>query len=227
MTSKSKKKNTSTFTEDDSSQLNPKSSKSNGNVTALRDQKTTELVFHGKNYTKWRWCFEKALGEKGLRSLLFPSEDENAYIKLSNEQRYAKMRDYAMEQDTAQAILAERLDISYVRRIRSCSTIREMIEKLDREFKSKTDISLISVRKKYLDMRYGEGGDMKIYIAYHEAKADDYEEAGGQISDNEQVMNLHASLPAHFDHILNYYRLSPEETRNYETYHRDLIEAYE
>jgi len=71
-----------------------------------------ELLNHG--YAEWLWCLEKSLGEKQLRALLFESDEKKKYVKLSSERRYAEMPEYAQKQDTAQAMLAERLDISFV-----------------------------------------------------------------------------------------------------------------
>jgi len=122
-----------------------------------------------------------------------------------------------VRQDTTQAILADRLDIIYIFQIRTCQTIKQMLEKLDGEFKISTEVGLITARKKYLNLTYNIGRDMRKYIAVHKARADEYEKAGGTISDEDRVLNLHSSLPAKYDHIFNYYRLSTD-AKNYETY---------
>ena len=166
------------------------------------------------------------MGEKNLQHLLFESADEAKYLQMNDTEHYTELADYSMQQDRAQAILADRLDFAYVRKIRQCTTIRLMIAKLDQEFRTTTDIGIITKRNAYLSMKFNEGGDLKRYVDIHENWAQAYEEAGGEILEKDRVMNLHSSLPEKYDHILNYYRLSPD-AKTYDTYRKYLLEAYE
>jgi len=74
-------------------------------------------VFKGKGYEDWRWCFQKALGEKNLRSLMIRSDEGTRYIDANDETRYGnEMATYTSKQDRAQSMLAERLDSTYIKK---------------------------------------------------------------------------------------------------------------
>lgn len=180
-------------------------------------------VFKGQNYADWRFCFEQTLFDNKLDDLLHPSEDEAAFKLMSKPERREKMYKYTRKQNTAQLLLTDRLDLSLIKKIRTCDTVREMIEKLDTEFTVQSFIGLIGKRSAYYNMRFNEGGDLKKYIDAHESRAVEYEEAGGVIQMMDRVLTLHSSIPPKYDSILCY----PSAMTNYQTYRKLLIEQYE
>lgn len=92
------------------------------------------IVFGGKHYSLWRTRIVTALGVAGLKSLLRESEEEQKYLILLPATRETHMKQYDLMQDKGKAIIYDRISNYYLRRIRTCSTIEEIFEKLDRDF---------------------------------------------------------------------------------------------
>ena len=121
------------------------------------------------------------------------------------------------------AILADRLDFTYVQKIRKCATIRLMIEHFDAEFCSASDTKKIITQNAYRSLKFNVGGDLKKYIDIHESRAAEYEEAGGILTNEDRINTLSMSLPHKYDSILKFYRLEPQP-KNYQTYRTMLWE---
>jgi hypothetical protein len=192
-----------------------------------RNQAKLTHVFKGQHYAEWRWCFERTMGEHGLKALLYDTMDEQAYIETPERERYQLFSDYTQKQDTAQALLADRLDMMYIRKIKSCKTVKQMLEVLDAEFTVTSDIGLLTKRNRYLELRYDGKSDFKKYIDLHESRRLDYEEAGGEISEKDKILNLHSSIPSKYDMALYMHRADPTVQKNYESYRKILLETYE
>lgn len=113
-----------------------------------------------------------------------------------------------------------------MRKSRRFQSVRQMLEALDEEFRVTTDMGLLTTCKRYLDLHYGEGGDLLKYIAIHENRALEYEETSGTMTQYGKILTLHSSLPQKYEIAPSFFR-SDYGTKNYATYKCILIETHE
>lgn len=186
------------------------------------DLKNPDIIFTGKMYSAWRERLIATFAKKKLRDLLRESDDEIAYRKLLPSERETKMSDYDDRQWAARAIIYDRLDTAHLERIRNCVTVRDIVEKLDGEHQSKSLISQIRHRSNYLNYRFSGGENMLRFLNEHERRAQAYKDTGVVLSDLDQVMQLHISLPTSYDSIIDAFNSLSLEEKTYATY-RELL----
>ena len=134
------------------------------------------IVFSGKHYSLWRTRIVTALGAAGLKSLLHESEEEKKYLILTPATRETYMKEYDLMQDKGKAIIYDRISNYYLRRIRTCSTIKEIFEKLDRDFLTPGDFDGSNAASRCFSLKYTMGKNMYDYLAIYETLWDEYEE---------------------------------------------------
>lgn len=184
-------------------------------------------VFIGKNYKQWRWQLMSIIDEYEIEEILEPSEEEIAFIKYTKAERRRVLPEYTRKQKIARAIISERLGPDYIEKVEECSTIRQMLEILDREFITTSKIGLLDLRERYITFKFKEGGDLRKFIDLHEKRMREYETAGAKQSEDDRIMNLHRAIPPRFDSVLYYLYGAASLTQNYQTYRVLILENYE
>ena len=189
--------------------------------------KNPGIIFSGRNYEEWRYRLVLALHKEGVGSIITNVEDEKNYVECEAATRAETHADYHNLQIRGQLIIADRLQDSVPSRIRTCVTVKQIIHKLDTEYRSTSAIGLINAKDDYTHLRYSIEGDLTKYLKIHESKAQDVIEAGEALSDRSRVYQLHASLPVDFDAVLDWYEDQDPERQTYERYRKKLLEKYE
>jgi len=73
--------------------------------------------------------------------------------------------------------------------------IRQIILLFDESYKTHTEIGMGTKGQLYCLMKFHEAGNLKKYLIAHEKVAQEYEEVGGLIMEDDHILNLHSSLP--------------------------------
>ncbi len=195
-------------------------------VSSIMEKKDRSHIFNGVGYEVWRYRLIRCLAAEGLKELLAESDEEKQYIQSSEEKRVT-MKDFDTKTEKGLAIIVERLENRFVERIRKLVTVSQVIKALDRDFRVTTKVGLMTAMREYRSMIFGVGGDLGKYLLKHEAAAQKVEESGGELSDEEKVHQLHASLPEIYDSVLDWFEFLPAAEQNYYTYRKKLLEKFE
>jgi len=99
--------------------------------------------------------------------------------------REETMKEYDDKQDKERCLIFERLDDTRMRRIDPTLTAFQIMEKLDQEHATTSAIGIMVKRDRYYQFKYRPGGDFEKFIELHEARAKEFMEAGGVISEME------------------------------------------
>lgn len=126
-------------------------------------------VFSGKAFSQWRERVEAVLAREGLKALTWNTPEEQRYRGIASKaERYRQMRQYDRQQDRARDIIYEHVDDQHLDRIRDCVTAREMLEKLEGEHRSKSDVAITSAFGRLEALRYNRGTDLKVLLDEYE-----------------------------------------------------------
>jgi len=204
----------------------PKNKNTSASPSTSRSKPEIHL-FENKNYEEWRLRFVTALTREGVRSVLKDSNSEEQYLALEDEdEREEKMATYATLQGTAQSILFNRLRDQHLRQIKKFVTVRQILNHLDQEFRVTSKIGLANAGDEYQQLRFQPGNDMAKFIKLFEKKADQFEEAGGELKSEDKVTQLSIAIPNEYDAILDWYEMQNEETRTYEMFSKKVVEKF-
>lgn len=212
--------------------INSLSEESVDSVAKMTDRSTEpegknpEWIFTGNMYACWKERLMALFAKEKLRDLFRESADETKYRALNPKERESKMGEYDDRQWRARVIIYDRLDTNHLDRIRQCITVRDIMEKLDREHESKSLVSQIRHRSRYYNFKF-KGGDLKEYVLEHEKRAQQYQATGAELGDRERVLQLHTSLPPIYDSAIDSYRSLQENLQTYEGYREILLEKFE
>ena len=197
------------------------------------EPRNPEWVFNGKNYREWKLRIENlfACDDSELEDLLQDGEtnakNEKAYLELAPDKRKSTMADFYKKQQKAKRIIYERIDNSYISRISECVTVKQIINLLDKEYRVNSRAGRISARKKWVNLRFGIGGDMRKYIILYEARVREYIEAGGDVTEEDKIEQLQASMPEAYECIADWFENLQPERQTYANYRQKLIDRYD
>lgn len=183
-----------------------------------------EAIFSGRDYEEWRARLTTALAKEGVRRVLRDSNEEKQFRQLSAADREEKMEEFVDRQEIAKSVLYERLDNVQLRKIRNCVTVRDMVEKLDKEYRVNSKVGLITARDNFQTLRYDGRGDLRKYLDNFESNALKFLEAGGELNDDNKVQQLSLSVPTEYDSVLDWYEMQDKKKQTYENYRRKLLE---
>lgn len=112
--------------------------------------------------------------------------------------------------------------------IRRCTTVRQILAKLDDEYRPKSHAAATMARRKFYSMRVTENEDIAKYIRKFEECSDHLIDAGHPITDIEKIQQLIASLTKEYDiAVTNYYAHVRQHGESFQTLKRMLIDRYE
>jgi len=205
----------------------PKNTNTASSVRTTRTSQSEIHVFDGKNYEEWRIRFVTTLTREGVRQVIKSPELEKQYLSYNDEEtREEKMSEYAILQDTAQSILLERLEDKHLCQIRKYLTVQQMLDHLDQKFRITSKIGLVSARDEYQQLRLRLNNDMEKFIDLFEEKAGKYEDAGGELSDNDKVIQLSIALPNEFESVMDWHKNQDEDNQSFESFAKKVTEKF-
>lgn len=118
--------------------------------------------------------------------------------------------------------------MSVMNTIRRCTTVRQILTKLDDEYRPKSHAATTMARRKFYSMRVTETEDIAKYIRRFEECSDQLIDAGHMITDIEKIQQLIASLTKDYDiAVTNYYAHVRQHGESFQTLKRMLIDRYE
>jgi transposase InsO family protein len=204
-----------------------KENKSKGLSPVVNHAKTTPHIFEDKDYEEWRIRLVTALTREGVRGVLKNDANEEKYLDLSEEEREVQMNDYVQLQEVAQSILFERLQNKHLRLVRNEVTFKQMLDRLDQKYRITSKIGLATARDDFQRFKYQGNGDMSKFIDIFDVKANRYEEAGGELTDDDKALQLSISIPREYDSVTDWYESLSEEMQTYDNYKKKVIEKFE
>ena len=195
-------------------------------MSASTDQKKIQfpdMIFNGTNFPSWRSRIQNILIREGYLELLTKTADENKFVK--NQNRMKNNPEYMIKQENAKGIIFDHLATKYFDKVSSCITVREVLEKLDLQFKSTSKIGLIIARQEFYSLKFSPKGDMMKFLEIFDVKAQEFIDAGGSLDEEEKVHQLASALPFQYDNILEWYEDHLDE-QHYEVYTKKVVEKW-
>ncbi|KAK7598100.1 hypothetical protein V9T40_006335 [Parthenolecanium corni] len=191
------------------------------------ERKHPEWIFNGKQFREWKIRIENLLACDDLEDLLCDEKEEKKYVNLRPSDRKEKMPDYHKNQQKAKKIIFEYIDNTYLNRISECATVKEMILLLEHEHKVTSRVGRIGARRKWVNMKYNIGGDLRKFLLIYEACMREYEEAGGEISEEDKIDQLQSAMPESYECAADWFENLPNAKQKYENYRTKLIEKFD
>lgn len=144
--------------------------------------------FNGQNYSQWRFQLVCALKAKGVFSIA------NG-IKMKPDSDEAKIEKWEKEDAVAMFTISSAMDLSQVTLIESCTSSKEMLEKLDSIFKLKSDFNKMLLLDKFHQIKIESNETVVQYIAKIENLAHQIKDTGESISDATIITKILGTLP--------------------------------
>lgn len=157
-----------------------------------------------------------------------PSQLEVQVLTLPAQMFTDEHREYLRRQEGAKAYVFNRLTLPIIDTVRRCRTVREVLRKLDDEFRTCSYAMESMARRNFYSLRYQDYNDMHQFLAKFQHYADCLMDAGHTITDHEKLQQLISALPKEYDvTVLNYHVFSRETGQSYNGLKRMLLDAYE
>jgi len=140
--------------------------------------KLPDLVFKGTKYGPWRQRIQNLLIREGYLDLLSENKAETEYI--NDPQCETKQAELLLRQEKAKGLIFDNLDTRQFEKVSGCITVRQVLEKLDSEFKVTSQIGLITAREEYHSFKFNLKGEMSKFLEIFDSKCQNFIDAGGK-----------------------------------------------
>lgn len=200
----------------------------NSNDMSADDRK---LVFSGQYYEAWRaQLLSGIISNDAIHDLVSGQVTtiEQEYLTLHPLMYTDAHHEYLRRQELAKSYVFNRLTLPIIESVRRCRTVREVLKKLDDNYRSHSFAVEAMARRNFYSLRYQDVNDMHTFISRFEHYADTLSDAGHFISDTERVQQLISALTKEFDvTVLNYHMYAKDFGPSFQGLKRMLIDAYE
>ncbi|GBO04463.1 hypothetical protein AVEN_59360-1 [Araneus ventricosus] len=132
--------------------------------------------FNGQNYSQWKFQINCALKVKGIFTIA-----NGTKTKPDNDE--SKIERWEKDDAIAMFTISSAMELSQVTLIESCTSSKEMIEKLDSIFKIKSDFNKMLLLDKFHQLKMECNETVVQYISKVENLAHHVKDAGETISD--------------------------------------------
>lgn len=185
---------------------------------ATEDRK---LVFSGQYYEAWKAQLMSGLiAHDDMHELISaePSAIEVQVLTLPAQSLTSEHHKYLRRQEGAKAYVFNRLTLPIIDMVRRCRTIREVLRKLDDEFRTCSYALESMARRNFYSIRYQDYNDMHQFLSKYQHYADCLADAGHRITEYEQMRQLIVALPKEYDvTVLNYHMYARDAGQSYQT----------
>ncbi|GBN04277.1 hypothetical protein AVEN_145610-1 [Araneus ventricosus] len=150
--------------------------------------------FNGQNYCQWKFQRNFALKAKGVFTIA-----NGTKTKPDNDE--SKIEKWEKDDAIAMLTISSAMELSQVTLIESCTSSKEMIEKLDSIFKLKSDFNKMLLLDKFHQLKMECNETMVQYISKLENFAHQVKDPGESISDVIVITNILGTLPPKYRNI--------------------------
>lgn len=195
----------------------------------MSDEK--KLIFSGEYYEAWRaHIVSGVIAQEGIYETLSdpPTPQEIDFLDTDPENYVAKHHRYLRKQEAAKSFVFNRLTLPILNTVRRCKTVRQVINRLDNEYRPKSDAAEAMARRNFYSLRYVDGNDMARYIKKFQECADKLMDAGHNITDREKIQQFISSLSRDYDVAVTNYQIHARDFGpSFETLKRMVIDRFE
>lgn len=152
-------------------------------------------ILNGLNYEDWKFQVTAVLRFKAVYEYVTGEDLVTQYTQPKDIKEWRKQDGKAM------SILALNIEKKLQHAIQSCSTSKEMWDKLREMHEPKTRDRLIRTVSKFFDLRYTPGTPMASWVAQVFESVKEVKEAGIDVSGKFQCIQIVRSLPPEFEMV--------------------------
>lgn len=190
-----------------------------------------KIVFSGTYYEAWRAHIISGIRAQEniyetIADDMTPIEAE--LLEIPPEEHQARHRRFLRKQEAAKSFVFNRLTLPLINNVRRCVTVRQVLQKLDAEYRTQSNAAEASARRAFYGLRFEDGGDMKKYLNKFQGAADRLLDSGYFISETEKINQLISSVTKDYDVAITNYQLYRRDFgQSFETLRRLLIDRHE
>lgn len=164
--------------------------------------------FTGKNFTLWKNQLHIALDGREIFAIVDGSE------KLADaEDKEAWKR----KDNLAKWIITTSVDMEHLSMIVNCKTSTEMWERLVSIHEQVSKESMFMMIQQFIDYKYCKGDNIASHIAKIEMMAQNLEDIGQPMSENQIISKMITSLPSEYRHVLSAWKSMPTDQKTRKT----------
>ena len=137
-------------------------------------------------------------------------------------------RKYLRRQESGKGIIFARVTPRILNTIHRSKTVRQVLQKLDAEFRPRSKAAATMARKRFYSFPFKAGSNMHTYLRLFQDNADQFRDSGQELPVDEEVEQLIASLPSDYNTAVIEYRMyAADNGTSLQTLRRLLIDRYE
>ena len=164
--------------------------------------------FTGQNFTLWKHQLCIALDGREIFTIvdgtetLENAEDKDAWKKKDN---------------LAKWIITTSVDQTHLSMIINCKTAAEMWERLVSIHEQVSAKSIFTLIQQFVDYKYNKGDSVATHVAKIETMAQNLEDIGQKMSEEQIISKLITSLPSEYRHVLTAWKSMPPDQKTRKT----------
>lgn len=195
------------------------------------EMKEMKIIFNGQYYEAWKTHIESSfIASNDLADLIQtpmgPFEAE--FTEMKPKDYKSAHQKYLKRQEKGKSFIYTRVTLPILNTIRRCKTVRQILEKLDQEYRPNSAAAELLARKRFYSLQFHDGGDMEAYLRIFHDNADMLRDAGNDLSEKEEIQQLMASLSPYYDiAITNYNMYTMKNGHSMQMLKRIIRDRYE
>lgn len=172
-----------------------------GNIGAV-------FKFTGENFTLWKGQLRIVLDGREIFAIVDGSEK----LEDAEDKEAWKRKD-----NLAKMIITTSVDMKHLGMIVNCKTSAEMWERLVSIHEQVSEESIFMMIQQFVDYKYCKEDNIASHIAKIEMMAQNLEDIGQKMSENQIISKLITSLPSEYRHVLTAWKSMPAEQKTRKT----------
>lgn len=167
-------------------------------------------TLNSNNFTNWKCRMEYVLKAKKLFIVI----GKKGKVAVLHTDKYK--RNFEHKDDRVKSLITQYVDDSQLEYIRNKSTAYEMWRALEKEHERKGIPGQLSLRRKLLETKMSETGDLEEYLNSFDKVLVELRAAGAEINEKDVIWNLLMNLPRSFNTFVSIVENLPKKQFKYE-----------
>lgn len=157
------------------------------------ERSVLENQLDGTNYKKWKFHITAVMRGKGLETVV------NGKSQQPEDSADAKEKEAWLQRDgKATAILFASINDEQKNHVLSCTTAKEIMDKIDTIHQKKSDVRIMTLYEDYFSIRMKEDESVAAYVSKVTTLAAEIEDQGEKLSDNIKMCRIVRGLTGKF-----------------------------